>query len=251
MSFSAAWLALREPADRAARDAALLEHVRTWLAAKSAPTAVDLGSGTGSTVRAIGPRAAHWTLVDRDAALLAEASAIPDACTIEADLAHIDALPLDGAVLVTASALFDLAGRDWIEALADRIAGQRAGLYAALTYDGRMEWSVPDPQDAAVTTAFNRHQTGDKGLGSALGPAAGPALAEAMGKRGYCVRSAGSPWRLDADDRPLQAELLGGIARAAAEAGTNAVGWLDRRLGMIDRAVCTIGHVDLFALPCR
>lgn len=251
MSFSAAWLALREPADRDGRDAGLLEQVRTWLAAKSAPAAVDLGTGTGSTVRAIGPRAACWTLVDRDAALLAEASALPDARTVKADLAEVEALPLDGAVLVAASALFDLAGRNWIEAIADRIAGQGAGLYAALTYDGRMEWSVPDPEDAAVTTAFNRHQTGDKGLGPALGPVAGSVLAEAMRKRGYRVRSAGSPWRLGADDRALQAELLDGIAQAAGEAGTNAAGWLDRRLGMIDRAVCTIGHVDLFALPCR
>ena len=48
MAFSAEWLALREPADRAARDAGLLR--RAAAAAGPAPVIMDLGCGSGATV---------------------------------------------------------------------------------------------------------------------------------------------------------------------------------------------------------
>ncbi len=105
MSFSAAWLDLREPADRAARDPALLAAAADYL---GDGWAVDLGCGTGATARAFPPRA-RWRLVDRDAALLARARArLPEARTYALDLGALDDLPLDGARLVTCSALLDL-----------------------------------------------------------------------------------------------------------------------------------------------
>ncbi len=55
--------------------------------------------------------------------------------------ATLDALPLDGARLVTASALCDLVSRDWLEALADRLAARGPAFYAALSYDGAMAWT--------------------------------------------------------------------------------------------------------------
>ena len=66
-------------------------------ACPAAALALDLGCGTGATVRALAPHApaARWRLVDRDPALLGIAAArcAPHA-TVRADLGDLDALPL-------------------------------------------------------------------------------------------------------------------------------------------------------------
>ena len=82
--FSAAWLALREPHDAAARAAELVGLLRTHPpmtrngadAALVAREIVDLGSGSGANLRWLAPRLGGeqaWLLVDHDAALLAAA----------------------------------------------------------------------------------------------------------------------------------------------------------------------------------
>jgi SAM-dependent methyltransferase len=255
VSFDRAWLDLREPADHAARDPGLLSAAADWLATVPDPVAVDLGCGTGSTVRAFGayaPAGLRWRLVDRDTALLDEAARRCGAAaeTFAADLGDLAALPFEGAHLVTASALFDLMPESWILALVDRLAAHGLGLYAALNFDGRMAWNPKLSGDTAVTTAFNRHQQSDKGLGPALGPAATPVLASALSARGYTVRTAYSPWRLGPGAAKLQAELVGGIAAAAAETGlADAIAWGQARRAASGSTSCTIGHADLLALP--
>lgn len=246
MGFSADWLALREPADHAARDAGLLRMAA--VAAGTAPVIVDLGCGTGSTRRAFGGmvEGATWHMVDGDAGLLARAGA-QGHCL---DLNDIAALPLPGATLVTASALLDLVSDLWLDRLVDRLVALKLPFYAALSYDGRMDWTPALPADAAVTAAFNRHQTGDKGFGPALGPRAADHAAARLRAAGYSVEEAVSPWRLGPADASLQQQLLGGIAQAAAEAGCpDAKDWLAARLGMIENGSCRIGHRDLLALP--
>ena len=244
MSFSAAWLDLREPADRAARDPGLRAAAEDYL---GEGLAVDLGCGTGATARAFGPRG-RWRLVDRDAALLAEAKArLPGAETHPLDLGAIGALPLRGARLVTASALLDLTPADWIEALADRLAAEGLAAYAALTYDGGLDWLPPGPDDTVVRAAFNRHQRGDKGLGPALGPEAAQTFAAAMRARGYEVRVAPSPWRLGPG--ALRDELEAGVAAAAAEAGQPARAWLQARRAARGAGSVIVGHLDVLALP--
>ena len=155
-------------------------------------------------------------------------------------------LPFGGVRLVTASALFDLASRDWIEALAARLAAAGIGIYASLNYDGRLDWEPALAADAAVRAAFNAHQRREKGLGAALGPAAAGVLAGALGRRGFAVRLAPSPWRLGPREAALHAALVDGIVAAAADTGLDAVDW-----GQARRAAsgCTVGHVDLLALP--
>ncbi len=67
MGFSADWLALRDPADRAARDQTLAR--RAAEAAGPAPVIVDLGCGTGASWRALAPLlpdGARWRFVDND-----------------------------------------------------------------------------------------------------------------------------------------------------------------------------------------
>ena len=248
MSFEPTWLAQREPADAAARDRGLLAAAAGFLCDG---LALDLGCGTGATVRAFGGRG-RWRLLDRDPALLALAAArCPAAETVEGDLAELAALPLAGVRLVTASALLDLASARWIEALADRVAAAGVGVYAALSYDGSLGWEPALPGDGAVAAGFDRHQRRDKGLGPALGPTGAAALARALGRRGHAVRTAPSPWRLGPGEAALQAALVEGIAAAAAETGVATAAWRQARLAVSAAGRATVGHVDLLALPSR
>jgi hypothetical protein len=256
MGFDPAWLALREPADHAARDAGLLaQAARVAAAAGPRPVIVDLGAGTGSTARAFAghlPPGAAWRLVDADTGLLTLAlGALSGRGTGHAlDLGDLDALPLDGAALVTASALLDLMPEAWVDRLAARLAALRLPFYAALSYDGQMGWEPALPGDAAVTAAFNRNQRGDKGLGPALGPDAGARTAAIFRAHGFRVTTADSPWRLGPAEADLQRALLAGIAEAAAEAGApEAEAWGHARIEAAGSGRTVIGHLDLLALP--
>ncbi len=249
MGFSADWLSLREPADHAARDAALMAEAAGLAGAR--PVIVDLGAGTGSTRRAFGaalPEGAVWRMVEGDAALLAH-------CEGERhlmDLRDLAALPLPEATLVTASALLDLVSEAWLAGLVQVLAARRLPFLAALSYDGRMSWDPADGGDAGVTAAFNRHQRGDKGFGPALGPDAVARAAALFEAVGYRVRLADSPWRIGPDQAALGAALLEGIATAAAEAGVavdEAARWLAARRAMLGQGEMVIGHLDLLAVP--
>lgn len=250
MGFSAEWLSLREPADRAARDEALAQQ-----AAKAAgpnPLVVDFGCGTGATWRALAPflpAGARWRFVDNDPALLAEASLVAGegAELVEADLGQRDALPLTGASLVTASALLDLMPEAWVADLARRL---NVPFYATLNYDGRMSWAPDHDDDTAVTAAFNQHQQGDKGIGPALGPNSADRTIALFEAAGFTVLSADSTWLLGSEMAALQRELTSGIAQAADEAGArDAVSWGRHRHASADRTQCRIGHIDILALP--
>ncbi|HSF63168.1 MAG TPA: class I SAM-dependent methyltransferase [Paracoccaceae bacterium] len=252
MGFSPAWLDLREPADLAARDADLC--ARGAAAAGPAPVVVDLGAGTGASLRALTPylaAGARWRLVDADAGLLALAQRRHDAVTpFVMDLRDIAALPLEGATLVTASALLDLMPEDWVTALAAHLAARGLPFLAMLSYDGVMAWDPALPGDDAVTAAFNRHQGGDKGLGPALGPASGARTAAIFRAAGFDVAVADSPWRLGADQTALQRDLVAGIAQAAAETGlAGAAEWGAARVAAAGTTACLIGHTDVLAVP--
>lgn len=249
MSFAAAWLDLRAGPDRRARDPALRAAALAWLDAHPAARVVDLGCGTGALWRDFARPAARWRLVDNDPALLAIAAArCPGAETVALDLAAVDALPLAGTCLVTASALLDLASAAWLDGLAARTAAAGAAVYACLSYDGTMAWRPAHADDAAVLAAFNAHQRRDKGLGPALGPEAAGYFAAALARHGYAVRTAPSPWRLEADDAGLVAALADGVAEAAAESGcAGTAAWAQARRAC--RA--SVGHADVLALPAR
>jgi hypothetical protein len=156
----------------------------------------------------------------------------------------------DPARLVTASAFFDLVSEAWVEALVARLAGRGIGLYAALSYDGGLDWAPAFAADAEVRAAFNAHQRRDKGFGPALGPGATEALAAALARHGYAVRRRPSPWRLGPGERALQDALVEGIAAAAGETGLAvAESWGQARRAASGVSSCTVGHADLLALP--
>ncbi|WP_395516666.1 methyltransferase domain-containing protein [Pseudorhizobium flavum] len=260
--FDKDWLALRETADQATRDMGLVEELATYLQGMDRPFILDIGCGTGSTLRSLKdhlPRYAGWLLLDYDPLLLEEASrrAGTNAHVTfrQHDLNDINALPLEGVSVVTASALFDLCSDGFCAALADRLAAAGCGLYAALNYDGVMRWSPEHPLDGQMTDLFNRHQRTDKGFGPALGPDATACLAKHLKARGFTVTTAESPWRLDQSSAALQTEFLGGLRQPLLEASelpdTTIDNWLDFRLAAIGTpgASCLIGHCDLLALP--
>ncbi len=155
--FSARWLALREPYDLAARNATVLDAVAGAFLDQTAISVVDLACGTGSTLRAVGPRLPprqNWRLVDNNLSLLAQVAKPPglpqlSLITRPVDLARDLELALDGPLdLVTASALLDLVSAEWLDRLIIEAAARRLPVYAALSYDGR---TVTDP--AAVFDA--------------------------------------------------------------------------------------------------
>lgn len=260
--FSVNWLDLREPADQAARDPGMVARLVKRLQADSgvSPIIVDLGAGTGSTLRAltaIGAQRCVWRLVDHDPALLNEALRRHGQSEIvedyETDLLDVAALPLGGITLLSASALFDLVSASLVDKLVARSCKQSAMLYAALNYDGRTHWTPPHPLDDAVLDAFNQDQRRDKGLGPALGPDATRYLKTALEKAGYAVQLADSPWHLGPAHHTLVAELIGGI-RTAVGSGyglTEAAldDWQRFRLSHADSGHCLVGHTDLLALP--
>jgi SAM-dependent methyltransferase len=277
--FSADWLSLRESADHAARDRALLQRLADALAERETPEIIDLGCGTGSNLRAIAPALPqmrqHWRLVDYDGALLVAArehlgawadSASRDGDALElikdgrhlhvsfiqADLARdIDPVLDPAPDLVTAAALFDLCARDWIRFFANAVTRRRSIFYTALTYDGHEIWQPPHPADSAVLAAFHAHQITDKGFGRSAGPEATQALHEAFSNLDYTVETAESPWRLSQADGALIAALAEGQAEAVKQTGqvdeARLASWRDARTG--DGVSCLIGHQDLLALP--
>ncbi len=264
-SFSIAWLDLREPADFAARDKTLVQAALDWLGQKTDPISpdrilVDLGSGTGSTVRALTKLGASnfvWRLVDLDGKLLDEALKrhgkqllIED---YQADLTVVNELPLTGANIVTASALFDLASAEFCDSLIARIDSRKTVFYAALNYDGNTQWTPAHPLDEVVLTAFNQDQLRDKGFGPALGPKATDYLKAKLASVGYQVQIAASPWQLTGEQKALVENLIEGIANAVADNyGIDASAlqdWKTFRLQHSPTGSCVIGHWDLLALP--
>jgi len=264
VSFSADWLALREPYDLRARNRDVLERAAAAFAGEPAIAVVDLACGTGSTVRALAahlPARQSWRLVDNDLGLLARAAAAdrpPDlrVTSTPVDLARDLEAALDGPLdLVTTSALLDLVSAEWLERFVAEVAARRLPVYAALTYDGRAALSPADPLDQAVVASVNRHQRGDKGFGAALGPTAVAAALSAFARVAYEVVHGSSDWVLGPSDQEMQGEVLAGWAGAARELGDVALpdlmAWITRRRELIAAGAShlRVGHVDVFARP--
>jgi len=250
VGFSADWLTLREPADQAARDHSLL--LRALQLAGPHPVLMDLGCGTGSTVRTLAPALPHtasWWLVDNDPMLLERAleSAGERSTGHLVDIDQLESLPLEDVTLVTASALLDLVTEEWLVRLAQSL---KVPFYAALSYNGQMHWDPADPRDQAVTEAFNRHQRQDKGLGPALGPTSVKKTIQVFEAAGCTVLHGESPWQLGPESTELQHALVAGIAQAASEAGENtAHAWGETRVAQAAGTQCVIGHGDLLIIP--
>jgi SAM-dependent methyltransferase len=274
--FSTDWLALREPADHAARDKALLAALAAHFAARDEVSFVDLGCGTGSNLRGTATAFAphiiqNWRLVDHDPRLLEaarttlpawadEARADNDTLDLRkagraisvtfslADLRDPAAALAERADIVTAAAFFDLVSEDWLAGFAE-IAAASSAVYATLTYNGAEAWSPPHAADGPMLVAFHIHQRTDKGFGAAAGPAATEALAQHLERKAFTISTGQSPWVLGSGQQSLIEQLAIGSAGAVAELALydEAViaGWLKARQAAES---CVIGHTDLLAL---
>ena len=255
MRVSSSWLALREPADAAARAADLVEH----LPAADRWIIHDLGSGTGAMGRWLAPLLPgpqHWDLHDRDADLL-RVAAIP-AVTVEArrsDITQLRADDLAGADLITASALLDLLTGDELAGLVAVCAAAGCPVLLTLSVVGRVELTPPDPLDEHVAVAFDAHQRRVTQRGRLLGPDAAPAAVEAFGRLGAEVLVRPSPWRLGASEADLASEWFTGWLAAAREQQTDLAAvtedYARRRLVQAagGQLAVTVDHTDLLVLP--
>jgi SAM-dependent methyltransferase len=255
--FAADWLSLRAPADTAARNRALLAKLSAWAAGRERLSVLDLGCGTGATLRAVAPTLPcrqHWLLVDYDAALLRhcpERLGQAEVATAQFDLAReLEMLPWESVDLVTASALLDLVSTDWI----GRLAGlaRNAAIYCALSVDGRIALDPPVPEDARVLRLIAAHHRRRKSFGPALGYKAPVAAADLLRAAGRTVELAPADWELGPDMAPLQSALLDGYAEAATEqapeAGKAIDTWRKARAALPAQTI-RVGHQDLLSLP--
>jgi SAM-dependent methyltransferase len=277
MSFSAQWLALREPVDHRSVNQVLAARVADWFGTPDHISIMDLGCGAGSNLRGtwrLFGDSQHWTLVDYDPLLLAAARTRLAAWADEASEAGEELLLVkDGKRLmvdfrradlnadlekvldwqpdlVTAAALFDLVSPSWIDRFVGALAARRLPLYTVLTYDGREVWQPPHAADAAMVAAFHGHQHSDKGFGPAAGPDACRAMSGAFAASGYRAETADSPWLMTGADAGLVDALTLGIAAAVRETGkvgeADIASWLEAKRGVRQGLV---GHLDLFATP--
>jgi len=278
------WLAVREPADFAARSETLVEHVRHALASTDTVRGLDLCTGTGSNLRYLIdrlPGRQTWLAADRDARLLEELptklKTWADAhgysmrtegqvsslrggrceCDVETramDLDRLDAGLFEGRNLVTASALLDLVSESWLRLLATRCREAGATALFTLTYDGRSSCDPVEPEDDMVRELMNMHQKTDKGLGGrAEGPDAWSVAERVFTEAGYRVECAPSNWSIGPPERAFQRMLIEGWARAAVEIAPERADtiadWLRRRLEHLEagRSRIVVNHVDMVA----
>lgn len=265
---SAEWLALREPADAAARAPELVEEIRGYLAAEGGTEIHDLGSGTGAMARSLagqltGPQ--HWVLYDRDAELLTLAAADPPAeasdgalVTVETrrrDITRLDPDELAGAALVTASALLDMMTAEELQRLVASCAGAGCPVLLTLSVTGRVDLTPADPLDQRVTAAFNAHQRRTTDAGRLLGPDAVGAAVDRFTELGLDVVVRPSPWRLGPGQSVLAATWFYGWMAAACEQrpelGAVEHSYARRRLAEAadGRLSVTLHHKDLVARP--
>jgi hypothetical protein len=280
-SFSADWLALREPVDEAARAQTLVQKLAEALPQQEPLDVLDLGTGTGANARYLMdrlPGAQRWLLVDNDEELLRQ---VPDQMTAWAaarnyevfsgssgmsikatkgtrlletrkqSLRALDAGLFKGRALVTVSALLDLVSDDWLRTFIPRCREANAAVMFALSYDGRIRCEPMEAEDFTIRDLVNRHQKTDKGFGNALGPDAVRLAEDYLRRLGYVVKREASDWRVPPGMGELQRQIIGGWAEAALEVaptqGDMIQGWRERRVQHVEagHSRLIVGHLDL------
>jgi hypothetical protein len=267
---SGKWLALREPADAAARAPDLVEHLGRALPTTGRRVIHDLGCGTGAMGRWLAPLLPgpqHWVVHDRDPDLLELAAAHPPgpaadgaAVTLEAkqsDITRLDPGDLADSTLITASALLDLLTADELAGLVTVCAGAGCPMLLTLSVVGHVDLIPGDPLDRRVGAAFDAHQRRTTEGRRLLGPDAVALAIEELGRLGAEVLVRPSPWRLGASQADLAAEWFTGWVGAACEQRVELTAETDvytrRRLAQATagQLALTVGHADLLALPAQ
>ncbi len=204
-NFDPDWLALREPVDHATRSRRLEGLLAARLTDRERVRVVDLGAGSGSTLRHLAPRLQElgvaaeqeWVLVDHDEDLLARALATPvpaaaSVATATADLADRDAVRdvLSGADVVVGSALLDVLPAPVATGLVEVLStlDPRPAVLFVLTVAGG---ATSEPEVPGVAEGFDADQRAH-----GLGPDATGHVADAFAAHGWSVEREATPWRL-------------------------------------------------------
>jgi hypothetical protein len=264
------WLALREPADAAARAPDLVEHLGRQLPANGRRVIHDLGCGTGAMGRWLAPLLPgpqHWVVHDRDADLLQIAAAAPPgpaadgaAVTLEAmhsDITRLNPGDLGDATLITASALLDLLTENELAGLVALCAAAGCPILLTLSVVGHVKVTPADPLDRLVAAAFDAHQRRTTVRGRLLGPDAVPLAVEEFGRLGAEVLVRPSPWRLGGLQADLAADWFTGWVDAACEQQVELAAetgvYSRRRLAQATagQLTVTVDHADLLVLSRR
>jgi len=266
-SVTPGWLALREPADHAARSRDLAARIRGLV--PDGPLVIhDLGSGTGSMARWLAPQLPGpqtWVLHDRDAALLDVALGLPappasdgNAVTVQVRCESLEDLrreDLAGAALVTASALIDILTEDEVARLLTLTCAARVPTLIALTVTGSVILDPPHHLDQRLGEAFNDHQRRTVQGRTLLGPDAVERATEIAQALGAKVEESRSPWLLTPEDDVLMAAWFDGWVAAAVEhdqplGAQTAAYALNRRFQMLARRMSVaVDHADLLVVP--
>jgi hypothetical protein len=260
----AGWLALRVPADNAARASTvdtllprLVQYLAAAGAADSGDEVIDLGSGTGANHRWLSPRLPFrqdWLLIDHDQALQGHAPVAPRTRLLTADIGILTSV-LDRpgvAQLVTCSALLDVLTVDQLEVIGSALATARRPALFSLTVTGAMELSPPDSFDSHLLRAFNDHQR----RGGRAGPDAAPRLSRTLAAKGCIVWTTDTPWLLDWHNngefvrRFLIDRVVAAVAQEPSLTSAGAA-WLALRLAQLDEHILeiSVGHRDMLVLP--
>ena len=260
--FLPVWLTLREPVDHSARSEAVLSAVAHYFLEENYLQITDIGTGTGSTVRALRPFLSHnisWHLIDNDSLLLEHAQKALGEQNVQlsnADLStSLDAIFAAPASLVTTSAFLDLVSEAWMQNFAAKLAQHKIPFYAALTYNGISECLPHHDLDEVVLDAFNTHQKTDKGFGPAMGPDAADISIRILKEHGFEIIEDRSDWIAGPNHPQFQQILLEGWHQAACEIKPDLKSdfdqWLEFRIEKIknNENHVTVGHVDFIAIP--
>ena len=262
------WLALREPADAAARSLDLVEQLAPRLSPAGCRVIHDLGAGTGAMGRWLAPLLRgpqRWVVHDRDADLLEVAAAdLPgpaadgSAVTVETRQSDVTGLApgdLADATLITASALLDMLTGTELDELVAVCVGAACPVLLTMSVVGRVSLSPADALDSRVAAAFDAHQRREARGDRLLGPDAVAVAVEAFGRLGAEVLVRPSPWRLGAVQACLAEEWFTGWVGAACEQQVELSAETDiytcRRLAdaRAGQLAVTVGHADLLVLP--
>jgi hypothetical protein len=225
------WLALREPADAAARAGDLIDEIRRELPADRPVVIHDLACGTGAMLRWLAPQLPgpqHWIAHDVDADLLAVLDTAPgtlaadrSAVTLEVsrkDVTRLGCDELADATVITSSAVLDLMTAAELCSFVRTCASARCPVLLTLTVTGVVTLAPEHPLDEAVTGAFNAHQRRTCGGRTLLGPDATDMVARLFTELGREVVTRTSAWRLGPATPDLAREwLLGWLAAARVQ----------------------------------
>jgi hypothetical protein len=267
LEVSSDWLSLREAQDSRARSRDLARAVLALL--PDGPMTVhDLGSGTGSMMRWLapllpGPQA--WVLHDWNAnltrhALDGEAPRDRDGAPVSittrvGELEELRAADLEGASLVTASALLDVLTASEAHAIVEACVEVGAPTLLSLSVTGEVELRPWDARDKLFETAFNAHQRREVHDRRLLGRYGAPIVQGLFELAGWKVRKARTSWRIaDTEPRLLNEWFDGWIDAAEEQSPTlraDAAGYRELRRSQLDRGELSavVYHLDLLAWP--